>query len=40
MHIEKRKRMAGMDESEFEYGDFHEPANPRIREPVVMDDKK
>jgi hypothetical protein len=28
MHIGKRKRMVGMDESEFEYGYFHEPANP------------
>jgi hypothetical protein len=28
MHIEKRNKMAGMDEREFEYEVFHEPANP------------
>jgi hypothetical protein len=32
--------MAGMDEREFEYESFHEPANPGTREPVVMDDQK
>jgi hypothetical protein len=39
MHIGKSKRMVGTDESEFEYGSFHEPAN---REPMnpVMDDQK
>jgi hypothetical protein len=40
MHIGKSKRMVGMDESDFEYGAFHEPANPGTREPAVMDDQK
>jgi hypothetical protein len=37
MHIGKSTRMAGTDESSFEYEFFHEPANPT--NPVV-DDKK
>jgi hypothetical protein len=40
MHIGKSKRMAGTDESEFEYGAFHEPANLGTHKPMVMDDKK
>jgi hypothetical protein len=28
MHIGISERMAGMNDSEFEYGDFHEPMNP------------
>jgi hypothetical protein len=40
MHIGKIKRMERKNESEFEYGSFHEPANPGTREPATMDDKK
>jgi hypothetical protein len=32
--------MVGTDESEFEYGAFHELANPGTHEPMVMDDQK
>jgi hypothetical protein len=30
MHIGKSTRMAGTDESSFEYEVFHKPANPRL----------
>jgi hypothetical protein len=40
MHIGKNTRMAGMDESSFEYEVFHEPVNLGTCQPAIVDDKK
>jgi hypothetical protein len=40
MHIGKSVRMAGMDESSFEYEVLYEPSNLGTCQPVVEDDKK